>query len=831
MVELLTENFTKQRKSLEQLLEHVTSDIHAQALVADFEEVCGKIEERYGTEGLEHYSRVTEAMIPIAGLRPHDLMVLNSFDLTLSDYGEFGIDRMYAILDFVVDLYSRPENNQDQTHFDGRGLDNGFNLFGMYSFFYRRYGEDWFPILKHFARHWDTGHEIEDHKDMIIIEALNDFKKHKLSEKLSMDEWAGYLARVYDEKCITEYHMLSVSRHAVIALKEGRDIKAYEPFMYQLLLDNLLMNNHTDGIVFSEGSEDDKRRYLDYLGVLRVNYGETEPDCNDRWLKETADIVGIEYDEFIRWLDKISESTKMIVREAERLVSEGYEVKEAIMEVNDRFSRLTDYVIAIYPMIVNGIRVDTAYQLMEDLEDEDFRFDKEGGGLCNLREVINADIPYEEKKQLLRGVKEREKYLSYILINDDDPSEELRRKLEFLDQIKGDEEMLVEFNAEDIQPEAWKALAVSYHKNFFRDNCGLDIEYPSNFVVRLLSRTRNPEAREDLLELAAREKEGYEGFVWHFGHEFESRQIRPYTNDIGQNASAVLLTGIFSREDARVKAAGDVYSPDTLKLAREFISKSHMNAEKFYREHEILLRSLVDGEVDVEKAIAAIKMTYLNNGSRGPGKNELKELVDIAEALYQRKEFFDTLTVKMQDGNLYDLGGGNRLLCCAMLSSDAEPREIESMYYGLDRHIALLHVVPSSGGEYLEPIGAGILVNCYNDDGRILLVDSFEGGVLHQQVDQESFPMVARAIYEIARAEDAYVMFNSKVASVTPKRFVKYIEGITGVEKSTVEMHKATDEQVARKKRYLEAFTNDEAFSGAVRGIYVPVQVLGEASR
>ena len=211
----------------------------------------------------------------------------------------------------------------------------------------------------------------------------------------------------------------------------------------------------------------------------------------------------------------------------------------------------------------------------------------------------------------------------------------------------------------------------------------------------------------------------------------------------------------------------------------------------------------------------------------------VKQLDSLADAEF---EFFNGLVTKLQDWNLYDLSDGVRLHCCALLSKDRETKEIASLFYHADPYIGILHLSPTIGNKHLAPIGAGILVNCTDkSDNLVLGVDSFEGGILLDSVDEYVWSRnTARAIAGVALDTNSeYVFINArKCMNGKSLRFVKLISqslGLGSPLETSLEKIKGDGLlDIPTKYRYFETWKDRFSLSGDAVGYKLDTRVFAE---
>ncbi len=527
-------------------------------------------------------------------------------------------------------------------------------------------------------------------------------------------------------------------------------------------------------IVNSNAGIDYKRKLLRCCEALKKVQGIPKVTSIDTWEEEIAKYTKLSKERCTKWLD-------------------GLALRKGILPES--------YAKAIPHMMDNGISIDEALFLwapsfLRRLGHED---------LIPLREVINIDAPLEDKMNFLFKV------------------EDYRYLLEFV-------------HPENLDFEAWKKEAEEKAAKYFDDH-GVRLLYPKDFTLTLLRSTKGT-SREDLLKLAQFEAEGESTKTsFPLGKVYGTQSVYGLARAADPvDATRLLVYGLISRRPERVLQAYEFFSPEKLDKARSFIEKSHKPPTRLFNDISPRLNE-INTNPDYGRRrhmgsniIGTIKAVYLDSSSDSEGKTELRELVWLVESLYEGNEVFDAITAKMQDGTLYDLADGKRLLCCAMVSEDRERTEIESIYYGLDPNIALMHIVPSLDGKYRMPVGAAILANTIDRDGnRVLLVDSLEGGELFERIKRDiAFGLATTGIAGVAEDTCAeYVCFNTAVPNTTAKRYVDFIGHLTETDEEPTYLMKIRGNQVVeRRKRLLEAFKDKEALAGHVEGHIVPTEQL-----
>jgi hypothetical protein len=519
-------------------------------------------------------------------------------------------------------------------------------------------------------------------------------------------------------------------------------------------------------IINADADTQTKERYIKYYRFLAHLPDERNelkimvPLCDESWLKDVASMFKYDYAVFKKWLD------------------------EAYLQDN-----IYPYTQSLRYMANNNIDFISAYYLREHLSFQENHLDA-------LKQFLSMDHSLEEKAKFLSG-------------------------------IKGFESVLVFHPPTELDAQKWIAEAEEKAKNYFRSK-GINIVYPVHFVSKLVSSTTH--SSEELLHLARMEEQGLiRKPMFDLGKVYCKEQVFGLKENIDPDKAVImLLYGLIGRSNENILESMHYFSQDKIINARRFVEFSNCPSRKFYRIVSNEIERLYSSQNTQERIkageniIDSIKRCYLSSDKHSEGKTELRELVWLVESLLKNEEIFDSVTVKMQDGKLYDLADGKRLLCCAMVSLDKERDEVESLYYALDPYIGLLHIVPSLNGVKNHPIGAAILANTVNKSGEnVLLVDSLEGGTLFQQIpDSTAYALATRGIVGAAKDSNSeYVMLNTVAGSSVNRCYEKFLSNSLAIQSSAVDLRKIPDTANKRQKRFLEAFTDREALSGEVKGL------------
>jgi hypothetical protein len=519
---------------------------------------------------------------------------------------------------------------------------------------------------------------------------------------------------------------------------------------------------------------DTKKRYARYLEFVGKIPGVPQLRMDESWLREVSVFLDIDYDRCIKWLDDLSRSPK-------------FHSKESFVE-------------AIPKLLEEKIDIVNTMYLKDKL-----RFTKDLDYVKPLKRIINMDASLEEKTA-------------------------------FLEEVRGNESLLEFLEPEDLDAKSWIKKAKMAAGTYFQEK-HINLIYPIDFMIELLKVT--PNARKDLIRLMRLEQRGE-----NIKKQFSPGKVYGFERVYGLNehihpveATKLLAYGLIARREDRLNQALRYFLPEKMFKARGYVAASNFPARKLYHRYKSILET-IERDMPIEEKngicenlIKGIEEIYLLSDSHSEGKTELRELVWLVKSLFESEELFDSITAKMQDGTLYDLGDGQRLLCCAMMSRDRERSEIESLYYALDPYIGLMHIVPSWNGVYGEPIGAAIMANTRMKNKDVLLVDSMEGGILLQRVDERvSFRLAAEGILGSAiDSGSEYIMFNTNAPNGTAKRFSSYIGRMVGEEQANVELAKKVGQQYTKRpQRLLEAFKDRKVLAGEVEGYLVKTDKLAE---
>lgn len=232
-------------------------------------------------------------------------------------------------------------------------------------------------------------------------------------------------------------------------------------------------------------------------------------------------------------------------------------------------------------------------------------------------------------------------------------------------------------------------------------------------------------------------------------------------------ATRILFGGLIGRKRISLEAAQKVFDEKKLARARQWIKASDIRPERLFRTVNTFLNT-----GNLQDAMSAL------NHLRGMPNEDVADLVAGVTGLFEKKEQFSSLVIKMQDGVFEDFFDNTRFMSCTFL-----PR---GMYWGAafryfhDPDIGLLHIVPQDTNTSLPPIGVGILVNAHDAHGhKWLIVDSIEGGLDLQRVrDSLWIPPVYEGILSVARTVNAEsILFNYRVYNGgRARRFLEYVE-------------------------------------------------------
>ncbi len=582
-------------------------------------------------------------------------------------------------------------------------------------------------------------------------------------------------------KTMDDYYKIHNYLNSIPPLvKSGIDLrKALELFQYLPYRKGEPPLTGLKEVINSDSSIEDKKRFIRYYGVLGKIKGVPPCSPDDEWLSEVAAFFKADRSKITEWLDNV-------------LSKEYFEWN------HDR----DDYTSALPNMITKGIDFIEALRLHEYIT-----FGEYHNTTLLLKKIINSDEPLE-------------------------------KKVEFLKKTRSHHSLLTTLPPENLDFDSWFAAAQKAQKSYFKSK-GINLKYSPDFVSLLLSNTIDPRAREDLLTLARLEEQGRvqkNRFV--LGKVYGRYEFSDLRDNMDAfEATKLLLYGLISREPTRVNAAQKYFSADKILKARSYVERSTVKPTRLYA----MLRSDISQLASdlqpheqrwvSQRIINKITEIYLSSSSESEGKKELRELVTLVQLIHSDAELFNAVVAKMQDGTLYDLRDGRRLMCCAMMSQDRERTEIESLYYALDPNIAVMQVAPERRGTYGNPIGAAILANAVNNgNDDVLLVDSVEGGHIFQNLDPEtSFDLVNSGIVGAAvDADSPYVFFNVKAPNIMPKRFTSQLRDVLGLgTPEETELTKVNGIQAtSRERRYLEAFSDRLRLSGPVTGYLVQTERL-----
>ena len=272
----------------------------------------------------------------------------------------------------------------------------------------------------------------------------------------------------------------------------------------------------------------------------------------------------------------------------------------------------------------------------------------------------------------------------------------------------------------------------------------------------------------------------------------------------------LLVYGLISQKPAKIEVAGEKFDPGLLDKARQYVPA----VQTFQHIREHLRRVLMGDEESARYILQYFRQCF-------GGVEPVMDLVEGVHGLFTGQEDYDFLACRMQRGNIFDVTGSDRLMTCTLLPSSTTA----SLFYHLDRYIALLQMVPFVGKEELDPIGAGILAECRTAYGeRVLLVDSVEGGMQIDRLRESAWKnMMYSSISGAADDVDAgMIAVNVRTAGVKAKKYISHVRRMTGLEPETIYLEKVggmeSVQQYGIQHHGLEAFgrSQDNELKGEV---------------
>ena len=742
---------------------------------------------------LDYYSQIVKRLKKVVKYNPVDSVILlpNKIKKIMDAYEKQDLgDRFFEVLDYAVRIHGKWKGIGERTwqgkskigHYQVVG-DPTIDFFMNFPVFHKEIGEKSFEIFtkcyKHLGYH-ATG----------VMPGAIEFHLNKLDQAVDFKSWLEFIKKNYPKTDLTR----PLVNGSINALKNGVSLEHYENFISQIDQWGLLESDSIAQILKSQVKDDVKHMYISYCGVLKEVKDLPKIRTDESWLMEVSKSVGMDHSKFMDWINYVSDKMGVICRdtqEIQKIFGESRELLDKRAYFQSKILQVEDYIRLIPTLFENNIDPTKAYDLNKHIGNE--------GQAIALKEIINSDKPVADK-------------------------------CDFLEEIRQYKHLLSVLAPEDFDARAWIKKAKIEAEHYFEAK-GIDIVYSSDFVMKTLIGTQGKQARDDLLKIARFEAEKRNiKALFQLGKVYAKQRIFGLNERVDPiYATRLLMYGFISRRPERQSMALEYFLPDKLSKAKSFLERSNLPPVKFYNLMHEEINSLDNGmSLDErgsngEKIISAMRENYLNSSNQVEGKTELRELIWLVESLYKDKEIFDSITAKMQDGTLYDLADGQRLLCCAMMSKDRERTEIASLYYALDPFIGLMHIVPSLSSIYGMPIGAAIMANTTTySNHNVLLLDSLEGGELFQQVnDRQSFRLAAQGVVGAAQDSNSeFIFFNTRTPNTTSKKFSNYIKRVMGYGDATeVELAKLGGNQYTDvRRRYLESFADREKLAGKVKG-------------
>jgi hypothetical protein len=428
--------------------------------------------------------------------------------------------------------------------------------------------------------------------------------------------------------------------------------------------------------------------------------------------------------------------------------------------------------------------------------------------------VLDSDLPLAEKKRFLSLVAKEPKYLKVLPVDTTDFDD-------------------------------WYRRADARAHRYVNEEFGLEREYSLDVNLRVIEIMDNPDIAPLMGELLRMEERGeYNLARFTPGKIYARKKVAVVKREINfVEAAQYLISGLIGNNPERIERAKFIYDPETLMIARGYITTHGECPTKMFYSHIEPLLKILWGDFQPEHKIEAaedviknIREIYLSNKKYHPAKFQLLNLVRALEGISQG-EPFEELVAKMQDYTLMDLFGGSRLMCCAFLSEDREAKEFESILYQADPYIALTHLVPYQMSVPCgDPVGVTIIANCEDPKGRqVLLVDSAEGGRTLQNVPSSLYlPVFLRGIMGAAEESHSDLIFVPAYAvNGTAKKFRDYFKQVIGAgEPHKLHLTKipsGNGMSFPKAERFLEAFRDRSRLSEEIPGYFLSPAGLREA--
>ncbi len=299
-----------------------------------------------------------------------------------------------------------------------------------------------------------------------------------------------------------------------------------------------------------------------------------------------------------------------------------------------------------------------------------------------------------------------------------------------------------------------------------------------------------------------------------------------------------LVTALTTDSPERFQESSRYFAPDTLATARGYVQSrgaecdvySSVGRIGFYRRikqfFEPLRDSLMSGaelsEQDIKNALDIVAVLYSSyiTSSEDEGDEALESLVIEASDIVLRNMKLSSIEFHMQGGGADDVHGNITMSSCAF--KNGRKNSIGGVLYAHEPDIGLLNITPfvasdtGSAPRALFPIGAAIMVNCVDEEGKkYLVLDTFEGGRGLCLVKQQIWKAyLLQSIYELGKQQEAsYVLVNTHLVNpnIKPKEFVHYVNG-AGLEERTVNLkmeHSPRIRQYGHEKHLLDIFSKD----------------------
>jgi len=609
-----TKGYETQLKAMLELMANVRGDVSGGIeLIHHFPETCDALAKK---KKLHYYDKMAGRLASVAASRSHNLVVLSMAPRIIGEYEKAGLtDRFLGILDIAVQ-HTRPGNQKRRFYSFIPSLDNSFKFFVNFPHYYKKYGEDSIALFR------KVHARIGDCLPLrVFMPAVDKFFEKELEQKIAFDSWLIYAGRAahalsqgirpgilasYVSERFLQLSKQHLAKGLIEAVYHNTDLDSYAALTPQLQTAGLLSDiKSIKPILNSSAPNDVKSRFVDYLYVLYGIPRLPAVRCDESWLRRVARHIGMEYGIFKEWIDGIIDQRNLLYRNLAGIEMDGSTASlRKEQEIYAGLDHLVEYVPSIPNMVEHGLDLVKAMGLWGHVLPDH---------VVNLKEIINADRP-------------------------------LADKISFLEQIKDHKKGLAVLPPTDFNAEAWIREYQEASRNYFPAVHDIQLEYPADFVVKLLNVALDPRTRADLIALARLEERGETTKrLFTPGKVYASEQVFGLTQQLDPTEAARLLVqGLISRNHDIIFEVMEYFDPQKLSKARSFVEHSNTPPTRLYRLIATDFRNLGSNDSKSLEAgarvISAIRERYLSSSVETEGKTELRELVWLVESLYKGGE-------------------------------------------------------------------------------------------------------------------------------------------------------------------------------------------------